>query len=367
MSGMLKQLPTAILVPIILLLYNFKSHEKTTDSIVLHDEKLSFTPAEFYITSVTDNRANKNEVASLVYKDEAHGYITHPADLKGGAALAIKSFVDHNLSYNAALRPVIVTIKEFKLTETGSTPGRIDGRLVISISFGLQRDYGVVTQLVSYSGGARYSRSETQTDVAESTIRKGLENALIYFNNWINKYANSDIRLAKAVNVTFTDYSEKPEGDTIYYSTKRPLAWSDFQDKPNSGPYEAEVFAGIGYTEHTTIEKGVIHVILDIKVDIPKSAAWVRGMRDDYILNHEQRHFDIAKIVSEHFKQKIAAMKLPVDTYDGYINEQYLETLREETRMQKQYDRETHHGTDHQVQATWNEKIDQELRALGVK
>jgi hypothetical protein len=260
-----------------------------------------------------------------------------------------------------------MSIKELRLTETSPSPGRIDGRLVIDVSFGLQRDYGVVTQLVSYSGGTRYTRVETQADMPESIIRKGLENALTYFNNWINKYANSDIRLAKAVKVTFTDYTEKPEGDTIYYSTKRPLVWSDFRDKPNNGPYEAEVFAGIGYDEHTSVEKGIIHVILDIKTYIPKSAAWVRGMPDDYILNHEQRHFDLAKIVSEHFKQKIAAMKLPADTYDGYINEQYLETLREETRMQKQYDRETHHGTDHEAQETWNEKIDKELKALGVK
>jgi len=350
----------------ILFLCGFKSAQKATNDIVLHDEDLNFTPTEFYIARVTDNRANQNEVASIIYK-EAHGYITRPADLKGGAASSIKSFIEHNLDRNASLRPVIISIKELKLTETSPSPGLIDGRLVVSISFGLQRDYGVVTQLVGYSGGTHYTRSEAQTDVPESIMRKGLENALTYFNNWINKYANSDLRLAKAVKVTFTDYTEKPEGDTIYYSTKRPLAWSDFQDKPNSGPYEAEVFAGIGYTEHTAVEKGIIHVILDIKVDIPKSAAWVRGMHDDYILNHEQRHFDIAKIVSEHFRQKIASMKLPVDTYDGYINEQYLETLREETRMQKQYDRETHHGTDREAQAAWNEKIDQELKALGVK
>src|SRR6185312_644094 len=245
--------------------------------------------------------------------------------------------------------------------------GKINGHLVVSLSFALQRDYGIVTGLVDYSGGLRYTRPDTQTDMPESIIRQGIENALVYFNTWINKYAGSDIRLAKAVKVRFTDYTEKPEGDTIYYSTKRPLRWEDFKDKQRTSEYAAAVFAGIGYVEHTEVNKGTIDLNIEVKVYLPKSAAWTRGGLDSYSLNHEQRHFDIAKIVGEHFKQKITAMNLPVATYDGYINEQYLETLREADRMQKQYDRETRHGSDRQAQDEWNEKIDNELKSLGVK
>jgi hypothetical protein len=341
--------------------------QKAEKTIVLHDEKLNFTPTEFYIGDVTDNRPDQGEVASLIYKDEAHAYVSRAADLKGGVSTAIQLFIGHNLNRNTSLRPVIMSIKEFKLTESITSPGRISGHLVVSISFGLQRNYGVITTLIGYSGGMHYTRSETQTDMPESIIRHGIENALSYFNTWINKYADSDIRLAKTVKVQFTDYTEKPEGDTIYYSTKRPLTWADFKDKPRGGEFEAEVFAGIGYAEHTSVEKGNVNLTIDVKVYVPKSASWVRGWGDNYSLNHEQRHFDIAKIVAEHFKQKIGAMKLPVESYDGYINEQYLETLREETRMQKQYDHDTHHGSDHQAQEAWNEKIDQELKSLHVK
>ncbi len=60
-------------------------------------------------------------------------------------------------------------------------------------------------------------------------------------------------------------------------------------------------------------------------------------------------------------------MYLPVDNYDGPINIEYLETLREATRMQKLYDAETRHGIDQQAQARWNEKIDKELKVLAVK
>jgi hypothetical protein len=128
------------------------------------------------------------------------------------------------------------------------------------------------------------------------------------------------------------------------------------------------VFTSIGYIERIEVIKGVINVNMDIKVDMAKSDCWVKaGSRDDYTLNHEQRHFDIEKLVSEHFKKKILAMDLPVDNFDGPINVEYLETLREATAMQKQYDAETRHGQDRQAQERWNEKIDKELKAYGVK
>src|SRR5437879_3205619 len=105
-----------------------------------------------------------------------------------------------------------------------------------------------------------------------------------------------------------------------------------------------------------------------IKVYVAKSDCWVRGGNpDDYILNHEQRHFDIEKLESENFKRKILAMELPVDNFDGPVNVEYLETLREATRMQKQYDTETRHGQDRQAQEQWNEKIDKELKAYGLE
>ncbi len=351
----------------ILFLGGFKSNQKTGNPITLRDVKLNFTPNEFYIVEVIDERADKSTVASLVYKSKANAYVTRPTDLKDGAALAIKQFIDHNLNRNPSLRAVIISIKTFKLDEASAPGGRVNGHFNIAFSFGLQKDYGVL-HLVDYKGGTRYTRSDGQTDVAEPILRRSIEEALTWFNKWVNTNADIDPRLAKSVNVKLSDYTEKTEGDTIYYAANRPLNWDDFRDKPRAAGFEAEVFAGLGYTEKATVERGVINLNISLKVDIAKSDCWVRdGGRNDYVLNHEQRHFDVAKIVGEHFKQKIAAMHLPPDNYDGEINVEYLETLRELHRMQTLYDSETHHGTNRAAQEDWNEKIDKELKSLGVK
>jgi len=351
----------------ILVLAAFATSQKTYSPIILHSEKLNFTPSEFYIDDVTDDRADKIAVASLVYKDEAQGYVNRASDLKDGPAIAIKQFINQGLQQNNKFRPVIISIKTLKLTETSQPGGRVSGHLSIDLAFDLKKDYGV-QHLIAYTAGVHYTRPDGQTDLAESTLRKGIEQALVWFNKWINDNAESDVRLARSVKVKFSDYSEKPEGDTIYYSTSRPLTWNDFKEKPSMGNFDAEIFTSIGYTETASIDKGVIGLDMVMKVYLPKSDCWVRDRaRDDYALNHEQRHFDIAKIVAEHFKQKITEMNLPPDNYDGDINVEYLETLRELYRRQMLYDKETHHGSDRYSQEQWNEKIDKELKALSAK
>jgi hypothetical protein len=184
----------------------------------------------------------------------------------------------------------------------------------------------------------------------------------------MNQQAGTNSKLAKAVKITFTDYSEKPEGDSIYYSVSRPLTWDDFQSKIPNHRFDAEVFPTVGYNERKEVINSVINVGLEIKVCLPKSAAWVKdGNRNNYTLNHEQRHFDIVKIAAGHFKKKIDAENLTVSNYEGIINFEYLETYREMNSLQKQYDDETLHGADQSAQQRWNERIDQELKAYGVK
>ncbi|MGZ3943524.1 MAG: DUF922 domain-containing protein [Mucilaginibacter sp.] len=342
-------------------------YQKADGPIALRDEKLNFTPHEFYIADVTDDRSDKDPVASLVYKDEAHGYVSRSSDLKGGAALAIKLFIASNLQQNEKLRPVIISIKSLKLTETSQPGGRVAGHLSFNLVFGLQKAYGM-QHLTEYTAGVRYTRPDDKYDMAEPTLRQAIEQALVWFNKWMNNNAESDARLAKSVKVKFSDYSEKPEGDTIYYSTSRPLTWKDFKEKPNMGNFDAEIFTSIGYTENASIDNGVIGLDIVMKVYLPKSDCWVRDRGlDDYALDHEQRHFDIAKIVAERFKRKISSINLPPDNYDGDINVEYLETLRELHRMQVQYDKETRHGSDRYGQRQWDEKIDSELKVLGVK
>lgn len=334
---------------------------KTFGQVVLPDEPVPFKPKEFYIAGVNDEKKDKL-LLQLIVKDPANKPVTKVMDLQGGTIIAVRRFIAHNLSKDKSLRPVQISIKEFKMIETVLTDGRIDGRLKLHLSFSLEKPYGT-DHLVDYDGSLHYTRDINNATTIEHSLAGILTASLGYFNDWMKVNTDGNRKLAKDVQLSFTDYNEKPEGDTIYYSFKRPLTWADFQShiRP-AGQFEAQVMPGIGYDQQAEMSKGTIHVKIIMKAYVPKSTCWVDySGRDDYTLNHEQRHFDIVKIISEQFKQKILSQQLTPDNFEAIINMQYLDSYRDMDAMQTAYDNETHHGTNKYAQSMWNDRIDKEL------
>jgi hypothetical protein len=336
---------------------------KAYGPIILGDEPIPFKPNAYYIAGVTDERADKAPMAQLVTRGDANKTAIEKADLQGGMAASVGDFLDHNLPKDKSLRPVMMSIKEFKLTETALPDGSIDGRVKLYLSFGIPKDYGE-DHLVDYHGGLHYIRNLSNMATIGPQLRSILKNGLVYFNDWMKANADVNGKLANKVTFNFTDYTEHPEGDTIYYSAARPLTWADFQSRVKpAGIMQAEVMPGFGYNQEAEAIKGIIRVHLSLKTFLPKSACWANyNGRDAYELNHEQRHFDIVKIITEQFKQKILAAHLTPDTFEAFINMQYLDSYRDMDAMQKTYDHETGHGTNHFAQAEWNERIDKELK-----
>jgi hypothetical protein len=336
--------------------------------IELQNQRLNITPTEFYISRIDDERIDKKTIGKLIP-------VTSPAnpagavriDLKGGAATSLRNFVGNSFTANKLARPLIIKIRSFSVTETAVTAGKVDGKISLAIAFGFEREEDFIP-LSSYSGGSTYQRNIGPAQQIEPLIRAAVVSALLYMNNWMGNQVNTNIKLAHGVKVKFTNYNEQPEGDTIYYNVNRPLTWADFMAKPQNNRYAAEIFASLGYVEEVKLVKGVIYITLAIKVYVPKSASWVRfDTMNSNSLNHEQRHFDIVKLVAERFKQKVLAEDLSTYNYDGPINMAYLDALREIYAMQKQYDGDTGHGTNAYRQQEWNSRIDKELQSLGVK
>ncbi|WP_154402309.1 DUF922 domain-containing protein [Mucilaginibacter endophyticus] len=353
-------------LPVILYMLVFcplnSNAQKINAEIVLTNRALNEKVTEFYVANVIDDRPDRNTVAWLLPTTGNSSTQKYKVDFRDGAAAAIKQFTDYAIPANKTLRPVVIRVKKLRLNETVMADGRVEGRLEIQLWFELKKDEGNV-HLIDYPAATTYYRNAAQQYDTGQLISRSLEAGLEFFNKWMNREADTNIKLAKAVRLIFSDYSERPEGDTIYYSANRPLTWDDFKDKPRSEKYIAEVLPSFGYTEQVEVVKSVVVVRISMRVFLPKSAAWVKPEgRTSYALNHEQRHFDIVKVVAQHFKQALMDMKLPVGNYDGYINVQYLDSYREMNQLQDQYDAETTHGTNQYYQQEWNRKIDGWLR-----
>ena len=255
----------------------FQPGTKLNKDILLQNELLTIMPKEFYVADVVDARENRTSIAWLVPvagpKIDQRKLV--PVDLQGGGLSSIKQFIDKNLPCNKSLRPVVVTLKKFKVIETVAAGKLVEGHIELKLSFEL-KNYNGNLHLADYNGSAVYSRTIGLPQEIEPTLRHVLVSGLVYLNTWMNSQAGNSIKLAKAVNVVFTNYTEKQEGDTIYYSLKRPLTWADFQSEISNSRYDAQVFPTFGYEEHNEIKKGIIIIRLSIKVCLPKSACWVK-------------------------------------------------------------------------------------------
>ncbi|WDF54508.1 hypothetical protein [Mucilaginibacter sp. KACC 22063] len=372
MKGLFKfnyQVVIFLICALLLPLSGFKiTQKKSAEELVLRDVPMKNKPSGFYVAAVFDNRDNKSsfgKVIPLQAVQSLKGITIQTQDLQMANGIgAIMQYLKRNIPYDKDRRPVNISFKKLLVTESLLPDGRIDGKVDLSLSFDLKTGEDLAVPLTKYSTTAHYTRLANQTGVNELLIRQSLESAVNYLDKWIVVQSDNHPALAKKVKLVFTDYSESPENDTVYYSAKRQLTWDDFRDKPHTGKYAAEVLPGLGYNEQTYINKGVIYVNIGLKVYLPKSACWVAASSmNNYTLNHEQRHFDIVKIISEQFKQKLLSESLPVFNYDGWISAEYFETLHQMDVFQKKYDSETSHGINVSEQERWNIFIDKQLSA----
>jgi len=331
------------------------------NDIVLKNDPLPVEPDGFYINGVTDDRVVKGTVATVVVGAKNSKPELQEADLQGGVANGVNRFLSLNLKKDTLARAINISIKDFKLTETVLTNGGIDGRIQLTMSFGQPKAYGI-QQLIEYRGGLHYTRWPGSDEVVEAQLRNAIKSALLYFNNWMRINNNDNPKLAKEIAFKFADYTGETESDTIYYSVARRLSWTDFQSRVRPpGPFSAMIIPGFGYNITQDVKNGTINVHMAMKTYVAKSDSWVGGVRDAYGLNHEQRHFDIARIITRRYQKKIIEARLTPDTYEAFINMQYFESYRDMNAMQKAYDKETQHGINQQVQQAWNKKIESML------
>ena len=352
----------------LLLLYGLLSLLPPTDPIRLQSESLPFIPKEFYIATVTDQRPERGPVArlALVLNEPPR-----PVDLERGVATSFGQFINQGTKQNKSLRPIAMRVRQCRISETASGQ-RVTGQFTFSVTFDLlgKDDAGdeTSTRLTDYRGSANYTRPLGRTAVIESTIRQALVASLRSLNDYMNRESGRNEKLARSLRINFVDDTRITQDDTVHYNPDRKLTWADFKAEPRRGShYAAEVFTSFAYEGKSTVKDGVIILNLSAKAYMLKNSSWGRSdARNAYALNHEQRHFDIVKIIVERFKRRIQADTLTLEDYNSLIQYQFIETFREMNQLQTQYDDETNHSINQAAQERWNQKIDAELRSFGV-
>jgi Bacterial protein of unknown function (DUF922) len=159
--------------------------------------------------------------------------------------------------------------------------------------------------------------------------------------------------------------------ETNYKSNQRaytagPLTWSNFKSliAEDEQAFSALTSTRFSYSisQRGTAKKQTITVKPRFFFDEITSKKKLSG-QSDYILNHEQRHFDIAYYWYKKFLQEIKKLKADNTTID-IVSKLYKEFSTNTKEMQTLYDDETNHSRVAQKQTEWDAKIDAMLSAV---
>ncbi len=147
--------------------------------------------------------------------------------------------------------------------------------------------------------------------------------------------------------------AQEANEELLEWSTFRKLTWNDYKAKPN--PLSD---AAATTTTYLSIEYKISSSNFSFKIKslFSKDRSWGRH-KDNYILSHEQGHFDIAEIFARKLHKKMSEYTFSKRTYQKDLKKIYEEVTNEKEQMQNDYDRETRHSIDKEKQSEWLKKI----------
>ncbi len=152
-------------------------------------------------------------------------------------------------------------------------------------------------------------------------------------------------------------------GYKVFFTWKadRRLIWSDFQAKPVDFASEVAMTASsVEFSYYT--KRSQINWSVSAKY-FPKLSWSKKELQSDYILKHEQLHFDITELYARLLRKRLKENILSVsDVFK--IKSITKNIMKEWEEEENDYDRETKHSTDAQKQQEWNFNLQQRLDAL---
>ncbi|GAB4259870.1 MAG: hypothetical protein Kow0079_16880 [Vicingaceae bacterium] len=162
--------------------------------------------------------------------------------------------------------------------------------------------------------------------------------------------------------ISFSSFYNQTETE-IEWNENRKLTFEDFKGKVPTGKdnISAETASGISISKvqwNGNYGKIIIKSIFDTK------ESWIRKNTSEFVLKHEQGHFDITEIYARKIRKKLYYKKFKRSNFTKYFNNIYNKNETEKNAYQLLYDRETNLSRNYQKQKEWDKKIEKELKSL---
>ena len=142
--------------------------------------------------------------------------------------------------------------------------------------------------------------------------------------------------------------------EKIIWSDERKLTWEDFRGTPKSwGTYVASTSSGISFSYSIGVRGGQLDLKYSVESNFYPQSSWYNAEEvDDYILRHEQTHFDITELHARIFRKVLAESEFDLAPQDE-LSDLYEEVEQARRAMQQLYDKETDHSNIRDAEERW--------------
>jgi hypothetical protein len=168
------------------------------------------------------------------------------------------------------------------------------------------------------------------------------------------------------VDIKWSNTANSKKNDSIFYNTSQKLTWENFKlNTTDKSDAAALTTSGFGYDAGLSMvgKKGTFTIT--VYCYFLQSKSWYKtGHKNDYVLNHEQKHFDIAYYGACLFMKKLKEAKFTTANYSSLLDSIYNDAYAAMNSMQDEYDDETDNGRNKIKQEEWNKKIEIKTKAL---
>jgi len=155
------------------------------------------------------------------------------------------------------------------------------------------------------------------------------------------------------------------ENEKLSWAENRILSWDDFKASPKKHlPYKANTNSGISFSWNATKSSDGIEINYEVGSNFYPNRSWVKEIEEvDYLLAHEQLHFDITELYARKLRKALESYN-PGDKIKKELDAIYSEIEQQRRQMQTKFDKETNHSINKEAEFKWRIFVKKELEKL---
>lgn len=162
----------------------------------------------------------------------------------------------------------------------------------------------------------------------------------------------------------FSFVASESDTEKIEWSETQKLTWADFKGVPTKGEgYVASTSSGVAFSYSYKITEDEMEYKYSVECNFYPQESWYKtAFASDYILKHEQAHFDISEIHARILRKRISEAQFTINIKIE-IESIYEIVERQRREMQKLFDAETEHSKNPEEEFRWEAFILKQLKA----